>query len=191
MIAFEMLVAEPAMLALVVAGVGFALVVVLLAARAQQRLDEQSQLLLGLALTGRADEARIQARQNPRDLGPMLSALGGRLTPPSPRPVARDLVAVIGVSTFPLLAVVGGWQASLSPSAGARVTGIAASFAAFAVLLPTAVAATTLVISLGRRAARVVRGAAVQLLARGVKAAVDAELLDNLRRRSSRDPRGE
>lgn len=187
----EILGSQPAILALVVVGVIVGLAAVGLAARGVRLLEAQSIRLVGLARAGRADEARIQARQASQDLGPILAALGGELTAPSTRPLVRDLVGVAVVSLFPLLAIVAGWQASLRSEAAARVAGISASLLALAVLLPTCVAAATLVVTFGRRGARVVRGAAVQLLARSVKAAVDAELSETLRRGGHRDPRGD
>ena len=191
MIAFEVLADQPVILVLVIVGLGFAGATIVWSARAMQKLAQQSHQLLALARAGRADEARIQARQNPRDLGPMLGALGGQLQPPSPRPLVRDLIGVVGVSIFPALAVLAGWQASLIEDPAARIGGLSASFAALAILLPTAMAATTLVISMGRRGARIVRGAAVQLLARSLRAGVDIEAPDSLRRGIGRTSRGE
>ena len=189
--AFEMLLSQPTILALLAVGVGVSIAASMLAARGVVHLKVQSQQLLGLARAGRADEARIRARQGTRDLAPMLAALGGELTAPPSRPLVRDIVAVIAVALFPLLAIAAGWQASHRPDATDRIAGMLASFAALAVLLPTAMTACTLIIMFGRRGARVVRGAAVQLLSRTVKSTVDSELSESLRRGGHRDPRGD
>ena len=190
-LALQMLLGQPAILTLLVVGVAASVAVVALAVRGVRRLDDESAKLVALARSGRADEARIQARQGPRDMAPILAALGGELATPSPRPFVRDLVAALGVSIFPILVMVAAWQSAALANAAERVAGISASFLALSILLPVTFAAATLVITFGRRGARVVRGAAVQLLSRSVKIAVDAELSETLRRGGHRDPRGE
>ncbi|MEM7676717.1 MAG: hypothetical protein AAF449_12010 [Myxococcota bacterium] len=189
--AFDTLGGQPGLLILVVAGALAAAVAVLLSLWNLIRLDQQADHLLSLATAGRADEARIQARQGAKDLEPMRVALRGVLSPPSTRPIIRDLVAIIIVLAFPVLTVIAGWQASISPVAAERVIGVSASFTALAILLPITIIASALVITLGRRRARAIRGAAVQLLSRTVKATVDAEFAEALRRGNLRDPRSQ
>lgn len=189
--ALEMLPGQPALLALVVIGIIVAISATLLSVRGLHRLTAQSGRLLSLARAGRADEARIQARQGARDLAPILAALGGHLTAPGPRPLVRDLVAVAAVCAFPALVVAASWQASMRSDPGDRIAGLTASFIALAILLPTALTASTLVVTLGRRGARVVRAAAIQLLTKTVKAHADMELAEAARRSEPRDPRGD
>ncbi len=189
--AVEMLPGQPALMALVIIGVIVSVSAVLLAVRAVRQLTAQSGRLLSLARAGRADEARIHARQGSRDLAPILDALGGHLTAPAPRPLVRDLVAVAAVCTFPALAAAASWQASLRSDPGERIAGLTASFVALAILLPTALTASTLVFTFGRRGARVVRAAAVQLLTKTVRSHADIELSEAARRSEPRDPRGD
>ncbi|MEL7372515.1 MAG: hypothetical protein AAFN74_26560, partial [Myxococcota bacterium] len=81
--AFDPLVRQPSLLLVVVAGVLAAAAAVLLSLWSLFRLDQQADHLLSLATSGRADEARIQARQGARELEPVRVALRGVLSPPS------------------------------------------------------------------------------------------------------------
>lgn len=164
--------------------------VVLWAARRSRSLTVTANRLVYLALDGRADEARILARRESRELRPVLDALGGEISAPSARPLLLDAACLVGISVLPLLTFLVGLGA-MAPDHGAeRVTSAASLLAALAVLLPATAAAAAAVVELSRRAARAVRGATITLLARSVKATVDAELAEALKRGSLRDPRG-
>ena len=189
--ALETLLSQPALLALVIVGLTVSISAVLLSMRAVHQLTVQSGRLLGLARNGRADEARIQARQSTHDLAPLLAAFGGEVVRPPVRPVIRDVVAVAAVSTFPALATVACWQASLQTNAGDRITGLSAGFIALAILLPSATISAALILGFGRRGARVVRGAAVQLLANSVRMDVESDPAEVARRNRARDQRGD
>lgn len=147
--------------------------------------------LVDLALGGRADEARIQARNATREIAPLLDALGGELAPPRPRSPTREVVLLVVLSVWPVLLCAYGLSMVAAQSHERAV--VAASFMiGLAVLTPLSTAAALSVVGVGRQTSRAIRGSCVTLLARQAKSAVDAEIADQLRRGNpTRDPRGE
>lgn len=166
--------------------------VVVLSVRRSRRLSEKATRLLYLALEGRADEARIQARGESRELRPVLDALGGELTPPSSRPLVRDAASIATIFVFPAGLVLYGVAVLTNAEPAAKVPAATALLIGVAVLLPLTVASAATVLEMSRRSARTIRGACVTLLSKSVKKTVDSEMSEALRRGANiRDPRGE
>lgn len=147
--------------------------------------------LVDLALGGRADEARIQARNASAELGPVLDALGGELAPPRRRPYWRDAVAA-ALTPLPLVILSVFAFTGLRSAGPDRVELASAVLIALGILLPICAAGAFAIIAVARHTDRSMRGSCVTLLARNVKGAVDAEVADALRRGANlRDPRGD
>ena len=161
--ALEMLLAEPRLTGAVIAGLVATGIAVGHAARRASARRAACAELLRLAKMGQADEARIQARKAAGQLQAMLDALNGRLRPKASVPAAA-IVSATAVFVWPSLAVFAAWQAAFRSDPDERVIGIAAALTALAILLPAALIAAALIMSLYQRGARAVRGVAVQAL---------------------------
>jgi hypothetical protein len=147
--------------------------------------------LVDLALGGRADEARIQARNATREIAPLLDALGGDLIPPRGRSPVREAY-LIACILMPLAALFVYALSAISANVPQRATVAASFLVGLAILTPFSIAAMLGVIGVGRQTTRTIRGSCVTVLAKQVKTAVDAEIADALRRGNPvRDPRGE
>jgi hypothetical protein len=177
--------------AIVLIGVAASLLAVLLATLRYRSTSQTATKLVDLALTGRADEARIQARNATRDIAPLLDALGGELAPPKVRLPVREMFFAGVVLLVPIalcvyaITALDGDDANRAQLASAFLIGLA-------VLAPLSIAAAFAVIGLARQTTRAIRGSSVTLLARQVKSTVDAENAEALRRGNpARDPRGE
>lgn len=183
---------DPLALVLVALGLATALgAVIFVAARGRKLADTAAQLAY-VAMDGRPEEARVEARQGGRRLAPILDALSSDPTPPGTRPWLLEAAAVAALFVPPVLLVLYGWGSLHTAEPAARPGAAAALFIGLAVLLPTTLSSAALVVLLGRRSARLVRGSCVSLIARGVRATVDAETAEALRRgQGPRDPRGE
>jgi hypothetical protein len=147
--------------------------------------------LVELALGGRADEARIIARNASTEVSSLLDALGEKLSPPRRPSTFRDALMTVTV-TLPLvtLATVGFYK--IQNGAETNVAWATSLLFGFAVLVPLTFAAGFTILSVGRHSARLLRGSYVTLLARNVKIAFEAEIAEALRRGpGARDPRGE
>src|SRR5262245_6709044 len=106
--------------------------------------------LVDLALGGRADEARIQARNATREISPLLDALGGDLSPPRPRSPAREIILAIGIAVWPLTLCIYALSAINTPAP--HRAAIAASFlVGLAILAPLSIAAMLGVVGVGRQ----------------------------------------
>ncbi len=174
---------------------GIALVVTLgvvaWSARKNRRYEKRINELVELARVGRAEQARIQARNGGRELAPLLSALSGDLTLPSARAWGDELLAIGATLIAPVLFLSHAFL-MLRAQAETRVATAAALLFGLAILAPVGVLAAWLILELERRAYRTLRGACVTLMAKSAKASVDAEVADALRRGLiTRDPRGE
>jgi hypothetical protein len=147
--------------------------------------------LVDLALGGRADEARIQARNATREIAPLLDALGGDLSPPRSRSPAREVFLSVLVAAPPVTLCI--YALSAIAAQVPHRASVAASFlVGLAILAPLSIASVLGVIGVGRQTTRAIRGSCVTLLARHVKTAVDSEIAEALRRGNPvRDPRGE
>ncbi len=166
--------------------------VTFLSFRRSRRLSDKATRLLYLALDGRADEARIQARQESRELRPVLDALGGEVTPVSTRPLIQDALAVVALAVLPLVLVAYGFGVLIDPAGDKKIEASTALLLGIALLLPVGVAAVATILEMSRRSARDIRGACITLLARSVKTTVENERSEALRRGANvRDPRGE
>ncbi|MEQ9501130.1 MAG: hypothetical protein RIT81_29955 [Deltaproteobacteria bacterium] len=160
--------------------------------RRSRRLSDKATHLLYLALDGRADEARIQARQESRELRPVLDALGGEATPISARPLIQDAVAVAALTVLPMVMIAYGFGVLTDPESAKKIEASTALLVGIAVLIPIGVAAIVTILEMSRRSARDIRGACITLLARSVKTVVETERSEALRRGANvRDPRGE
>lgn len=189
---FAMFFGHAATVALVFASLLAMGAVTFLSFRRSRRLSDKATRLLYLALDGRADEARIQARQESRELRPVLDALGGEVTPVSTRPLIQDAIAVVALAVLPLVLVAYGFGVLVDPSAAKKIEASTALLLGIALLLPVGVAAVATILEMSRRSARDIRGACITLLARSVKSTVEAERSEALRRGANlRDPRGE
>ncbi|MBK6687364.1 MAG: hypothetical protein IPG45_23035 [Deltaproteobacteria bacterium] len=179
---------------LLIAGWTFgALLAVLLAARRSQSLQAQSSRLLLLALEGKADQARIQARNGGRALAPLLEALGGELAVPSPRPLLQDLGWIVLLSLGPIGLLIRGLSQLLARDGGDKTPSATALLVGLSILLPVTTLASVAIVQLSRKTARAMRGHCISLLAKSVKIAVEAETAEALRRGANpptRDPRG-
>jgi hypothetical protein len=183
---------DPLALALVALGLATAVGAVVLVALRAARLGATAGRLAYAALDGRPEEARVEARQGGRRLAPLLDALGSDPTPPRTRPWGIEVAVVVALFGPVMLLVLYGWGSLHTAEPATRPAAAAALFLGLAVLLPAALSAAALVVLLGRRSARALRGTCVTLIAKGVRAAVDAEVADALRRgQGPRDPRGE
>jgi hypothetical protein len=189
---FQTVFSSAASVAFVVLALALMAGVVVVSVRRSRRLSDKATRLLYLALEGRADEARIQARGESRELRPVLDALGGELTPPSTRPLVLDAAAIAAILVFPAGLVLYGLGVLMRAEAASKVPAATALLIGIAVLLPLTLASAATVLEMSRRSARTIRGACVTLLAKSVKKSVDAELSEALRRGANiRDPRGE
>lgn len=147
--------------------------------------------LVELALGGRADQARIYARNATQDLNPLLDALGGQLSRPRHRSLFRDLLMLLALPIPTVLLAIYGLS-RIRGTADHKVGATAALMYGLAVLVPLSFAAAFGLIGIGRHARRLVRGSCVTLLARNVRAAVDTDVAEALRRGpATRDPRCE
>ncbi len=147
--------------------------------------------LVDLALGGRADEARIQARNATREISPILDALGGDLSAPKRRTPSRELLLALALAIPPFALTAYAFSA-VSEDSGPKRAIATAFLVGFAILAPLSLAAIAAIINLGRETSRAIRGSCITLLARQVKNAVDLEVADALRRGSTtRDPRGD
>lgn len=177
--------------ALIVAagGVG-SLLVILLTLDRHKKLVGMANRVLELALAGRTQEARAQARQGSRDILPLVDALGGALVRPEPARSTGDVLALFGLlGPWLLLAAYG--MLALADD-GKRSAIVAALLLGVAALLPVSLASALIVVSLGRHAAHRVRASSVAVLAKNVKSAVEAEVAEAMRRTAApRDPRGD
>jgi hypothetical protein len=179
--------------ALLIVGLGVLGIVVLtaLAFLRAQELQRIANKLVELALSGRADEARILARNATRDITSLLDALGGDLTAPKRPSPFRDLALVLPIAT-PAIALAFYCISKIHGGAEGRVAGASSTLVGFAILIPVSFAAAFAIIAIGRHSARLVRGSYVTLLARNVKTTLDAEVAEALRRGpAQRDPRGD
>ena len=188
----DSLLAAPVALAILVIGLVITAAVLGVVARRIRANHRVAIELLELAQAGRSDKARIQARNEHRDLAPVLDALGGEAKPPTRRPRGRDLPLVL-LLMAPVLAIAAHGLSSVVSSTGpARVDAVSVLLLGVAVLLPTSLVALFVLLDLRQHSARRIRGIAVTLLARGVKLRVEQELSEALRRGNiSRDPRAD
>ncbi len=187
-----MLVADAASLTLGALSVAMAAGVVAWSAFRGHRLARRAAQVVFLALDGRADEARIQARGERGGLAPLVEALGGELAAPTARPLWRDAAALASLCVFPALLLARGLAALDAGAPADRIAAASALLGWGALLLPLIGGASLAVVELGRASARAIRGSCVSLLARSVRAAVDAELNQAQRRAlRARDPRGD
>lgn len=183
---------DPFALVLVLAGLGLAIGTVAWAAIRGHRTTSTAARLAYVALDGRPEEARVEARQAGAHMKPLLEALSGALVSPRARPWLGD-AAVMAVVHVPLVLLsLYGWSQLTAEAADARIGGATAVFQGVAVLWPAAAAASIAVVVLARHTARALRGTCVTLIAKSVRQQVDADLADQLRRGGvPRDPRGE
>ncbi|MCK6551494.1 hypothetical protein L6R52_37000 [Myxococcota bacterium] len=157
----------------------------------QRKLNDTATRLVELALGGRADEARIQARNESSELAPVLEALGGELAAPKTKlPLITWIVlAVIPLPTLALALYARQLVGAVDASSLALVSSV---LQGVAILAPVSITVAYTVVAVARAGQRSIRGACVTLLAKNVKAAVDAEVAEALRRGTNlRDPRGE
>lgn len=178
---------------LLVAGWSFgALLAVLLASRRSQALESRSSRLLLLFLEGKADQARIQARNSGKSLQPLLLALGGELAAPSPRSLLADLGWIVLLSLGPL-GLLAHSLGRLVARDGQDKTPVAAALViGLAVLLPVTTLAASAIVQLSRQTARALRGHCITVIAKTVKATIESETAESLRRggNAAKDPRG-
>ncbi len=187
-----MLVADLASLTLGALSVAMAAAVVAWCAYRGHRLARRAAQVVFLALDGRTDEARIQARSERGGLAPLVEALSGVLSAPSARPLWRDAAALVSLGVFPALLFARGLAALDAGAPADRIAAASALLGWGSVLLPVIGGASLAVVELGRGSARAIRGSCVSLLAKSVRAAVDAELNQAHRRAlRARDPRGD
>ena len=99
----EALLADLPALLITAVGAGFALVLAAVIVRRHRKLAKDSSRLLYLALDGRPEEARGEARNAPRRFAPVLTALSGSLEPPQPRRFTSDLAGVVLLFVAPAL----------------------------------------------------------------------------------------
>jgi hypothetical protein len=153
-------------------------------------LQRTAAKLVELALGGRADQARIHARNANRDLRPLLDALGGELSRPRRAPLLKDglLLALIPAPTA-ILFLYG--LTHIAGQADNKLSIAAAFLLGMGILIPLSFAGALAIIALRGYSGRMVRGSYITLLARNVRTAIDSEQAEALRRSSPRDPRGE
>lgn len=188
----QMVLGHPASVALVVASLAAMGVITFFSIRRSRRLSDKATRLLYLALDGRADEARIQARSESRELRPVLDALGGELAPISARPIVQDALAIAAIAILPAVLVVYALNVLVDVGSSVKVEAGTALMVGIAILLPLAMAAVTTILEMSRRSARDIRGACITLLSKSVKTTIDNERSEALRRGANiRDPRGE
>lgn len=186
-----MLLGSGTVAAIVLAGVVINVFAVLFAWMRHRSTSATATKLVDLALSGRADEARIQARNATREIAPLLDALGGDLTTPQPRKPTRELGLSLLVVVAPATLCIYAFS-SIAAHVPERTVTAASFMIGLALLAPLSVAAMLGVIGVGRQTTRNLRGSCITVLARQVKTAVDAEIADALRRGNPiRDPRGE
>jgi hypothetical protein len=187
----EMMFESGTVAAIVFVGLAINVLAVIFAFMRHRAASQTATKLVDLALGGRADEARIQARNATREISPLLDVLGGELAPPKSRTPAREAILSLIVGSVPLILCIYAMSA-LTSNEENRADVAGAFLVGLAVLVPFSIAAGVSVIGLGRQTSRAIRGSSITLLARQVKTAVDAEVADALRRGNPvRDPRGE
>jgi hypothetical protein len=165
----QLLLAAKGSLLVIAGGVFVAILAVLLAFRRSQAIEAQSTRLLVLALEGKADQARIQARTAGAEAAPLLAALGGEMQGPSLNRLLRDLGWVAMLNVWPAALVIHSLS-QLSRRDGGDKTAIAAALlVGLAVLLPIATFASATIVQLSRSTARSMRGHCISLLAKSVK----------------------
>lgn len=185
------LLGDPAAAATFLGGVGVMLGIVFAAWRRTRRIEARAHALLSMAVQGRPDEARIQARMGGRAFAPFLAALGGELAPPSRRPLLKTTVEIVAVSSVPCALVGNGLRVLHSGETAGKVAASVTVLIGVAALAPLAVVSSVLLTALGRSGARAVRAAAISVLARTVRPSIDAELASALRRhRNRKEARG-
>jgi hypothetical protein len=187
----DMMLGSGAVSAIVILGLLMNIAAVVFAVLRYRSTSQTVTKLVDLALGGRADEARIQARNATREIGPLLDALGGELAPPRRRTPTREVLLIALLALFPIALC--GYAMSVVGAQVPHRAAVATSFLiGLAILTPLSIAAVLGIIGVGRQTSRAIRGSCVTLLARQVKNAVDAETADALRRGNPvRDPRGE
>ncbi len=155
---------------LVLVGILVVFRALVVAHRRKVSAEETALRLLRLAETGRADEARIEARNSGRVMAPVLRALGGGLSLPTHRPLLRDLTE-IGALVLPIVALVGyGLVSGAAADPDERVAVAIVLFLGLGLLLPLVLGTATGVVMLSRSAGRFVRGVCIRLVARRVEA---------------------
>lgn len=177
---------------MVLLGVGLLAIagIVVWHARRTNRIVELADELLNLAMDGRADEARIRARRSGRAVRSVLNVLGGDVEPPHRRGMLEDTPWVLLVA-LPVLTFVTYSLLTLGGEGETRIQAATALLFGTSLLLPAAFAASISIFEISRRATRAVRGTCISLLAQNVKAAVDVERKEAIRRGPQKDPRGE
>ncbi len=180
--AIEILFAAPRVPVLL--GLGFVASGAVLAAkyRRSQGLSLIADELLDLAKEGRADQARIKARGAPRALGPILNALSGSLEAHRRRPFHYDLPWLLVLALPPILLVLNGLASARYGSALERSAAVGGLAIALSLLFPFTLAAAAGVLANSRQVSRKVRAVCVHLLQRNVRAQIDKERSEALRR---------
>lgn len=175
---------------LVVLGAVGILVLVVLALRRYRDINRTASRLVELAVGGRADEARILARNASSELAPLLDALVGDVSPPRARPMTKDVISAVLVLVPGMMLALYGLLAQ-GEEVAYRTSLASTLLLGAALLMPISAAAAAAIISLGGHAGRMVRGSCVTLLARNVKQSVDTDTSEAQRRAAARDPRGD
>lgn len=175
---------------LLVVALFFMIGVVLFHASRTQRMIAEADDLYGLAIDGRSDEARIRARKSGRAMKAMLDVLGGEVAAPPRRAMVREAPWIVAIA-LPVAVFVSHGLRSFGDDGETRIRAATAMLLGTALLLPSAFACSIAVFEVSRRATRAVRGACVALLAQNVKAAIDNEKKDAVRRGPKKDPRGD
>ncbi len=187
----QILLTPNASYAILVVGLFMMFMTVITMFRRGRRLESKALHFLELALDGRADEARIQARTESRELSVVLGALGGELASPGQRSLLRDLPPLVLICAPPLLFAVHAFYGISSSAAPEKIQMVRALLIGTALFLPAIFASFIAIIESSRSAARGIRGTCIKLLARSVKHSIETDLSEALRRGKVRDPRGE
>lgn len=189
----QMAASDPGALSLIIFGLLLSVGGLLVQSRRLNDLAETFNRLAYLAQDGRPEEARVEARALGKALRPLLDALSGDLTAPSPRAWLDNAIAVTVMHLPSLLLVAYGATSVRSAEMQSRLPSTVAFFVALAIVWPIALASSVAFIVQSRRSARALRATCIALVAKGVKAQVDHELSESLRRGggANRDPRGE
>ncbi len=185
----QALFADPIVLAIVAVGALGCLALAVLVVRRHGRLAADTARLLYLALDGRPEEARVEARASARRFAPVLSALSGDLAPPKPRRPASDLLAVVLLFAPPAALIGYVLWAAQNGDFAARAHAVGGGLLGLGLLLPLSTIAAAVVIAAARRSARSVRGSCLTVLAKSARVAVDADVADALRQGGLKDPR--
>lgn len=182
---------DPLALTFVALGVIAGIALVIWNAIRARKLRATFNELAFAALDGRPEEARVQARSGGRALGPLLDALGGKLAAPQTRSWLGDALMILGLHLPAVLLTIYATSVVRTVDTAARLPAASALFLGLAVMWPVAFAASVIVVSQSRSNARALRATCITLIAKSVKAQVDTELSESLRRGPARDPRGE